>query len=155
MWEGYDPVLLERAVTAAASVARLAFEEKYTVGLYANGASLTSNQNITVPLSRDPRQLNVILEGLAMVGPFITYTMEDIIHREGRLFPFGSTVVLVTALMPEPLAASLLYLRSEGYPVVVFSTANEKFETDLRGIPVYELGPYLRDLEVMGFAVAG
>ncbi len=154
-WEGYDPVLLERAITAAASAARLAFEEKHTVGLYANGASLTSNQHIRVPLSRDHRQLNIILEALAMAGPFVHYSMEEIIRKEGRFFPFGSTVVLVTALMPEPLASALLYLRGEGYPVVVFSVANERFGTDLRGIPIYEMGAYLRDLEVMGFGVAG
>ena len=37
-WEGSDPVLLERAVVVAASIARDAFERKSAIGLISNGA---------------------------------------------------------------------------------------------------------------------
>ncbi len=155
VWEGYDPILLERAVTAAASVAQKGIQDRFTVGLLANGASLAANRPLKVQASRDPRQLTAILEALAMVGPFYTASIEEVIQREGRLFPFGSTILLVTAMMTEPLAGALLHLREEGHPVVVLSVADQKFQEDLRGMPVYELGAYFKNLEVMGFAVEG
>src|SRR5262249_9211893 len=38
VWEGYDPVRLERAISVAGSVARWAFEHRYAVGLLANSS---------------------------------------------------------------------------------------------------------------------
>ncbi|MGD9316264.1 MAG: DUF58 domain-containing protein, partial [Anaerolineae bacterium] len=56
-WEGTKPLLLEQTIAVAASVASHAVEERYLVGLMANGSIPHSDQPIKVLPSRRPDQL--------------------------------------------------------------------------------------------------
>src|SRR5919199_3715555 len=56
-WRGYDPELLELAISTAASVAAWAVDEGRPVGLYANAALSRAPGAIARPPSRDPTQL--------------------------------------------------------------------------------------------------
>src|SRR5690606_18623314 len=71
-WMGFDPDLLERAVSVAASICNYGIQEGWGVGVYANGAVPSSDQSIRVPPGRSPDQLGKILEALAAVTEFAT-----------------------------------------------------------------------------------
>ena len=64
-WEGTDPVLLERGVTVAASLARAAFESHASLGLLTNGALPEADRPIRLGTGRRPDQLARVLEALA------------------------------------------------------------------------------------------
>ena len=67
---GFDPILLERAISVAASISNFAADNKWGVGLFANGSIPGSDQPIRVAPSRSPDQLIHILEALAAVTEF-------------------------------------------------------------------------------------
>ena len=51
-WMGFDPDLLERAVSVTASIASYCTEQKWGIGVYANGSVPRSDQPIRVPPGR-------------------------------------------------------------------------------------------------------
>ena len=61
-----------------------------------------------VPVGRHADQLMRVLEALAVIGPLTLAPLETVLDREAQRFPYGATLVCVTARMDEPLAASLL-----------------------------------------------
>lgn len=149
-WAGYIPELLERTIMAAASVARYAYEARYAVGLLANGSFPESDRPIKIAAGRDPAQLLKILEALAMIGPFMISSLTAMLDRESHTFPLGATLVLVTARLPEDLAAVLVRIRDEGHRVMVLNCSDQDWGPDIGGVPIYPVGRYLRDLEVRG-----
>ena len=125
VWEGYLPELLERLLSVAGSVARHGFEEGYAIGLVANGAYPTSDRPMRVPVGRRSEQLMRVLEALAVIGPLTLTPLEKVLDREAQAFPYGATLVCVTARMDEPLAASLRRIAAAGHTVIVLSLAGE------------------------------
>jgi uncharacterized protein (DUF58 family) len=124
-WLGFDPDLLERAVSVAASVAIYGIQEGWGVGVYANGALPNSDQPIRVPPSRSPDQMTSILEALAAVTEFATGAIDMMVLRESPHLPWVSTIVVVTAIVPDELMLALLRLREAGRRVVLISLADE------------------------------
>jgi hypothetical protein len=70
-----------------------------------------------------------------------------VIDRESHSFPFGATLVCVTARMEEPLAASLRRVAGAGHTVYVLSLAQEEFEADLGSILVANVLNAMRAIE--------
>lgn len=136
-WQGYIPEWLERVVSVAASIAAYASEQRWPVGLIANGALPESDQALKVPPGRSPGQLTRIMEALAAVSPVATRQIDDLLRLESPKLPWGSTLVLVTALVTAELKACLADLRAEGRRLVLV-TLQEVDETDplLAGIVV-------------------
>jgi uncharacterized protein (DUF58 family) len=146
-WQGYVPELLERLLSVAGSVASYGFEAGYAVGLTANGSYPESDRPMRVPAGRRSDQLMRILEALAVIGPLTLFPLETVLDREARLFPFGATLVMITARMDGALAASLRRIASAGHAVTVLSLAESDFSEDLRGIRVHNLSEAMRSLE--------
>ena len=146
-WEGYVPETLERVLSVAGSVARYGFEAGYAIGLVANGAYPTSDRPMRVPVGRRADQLARILEALAVVGPLTMTSLHQVIEREAQSFPFGATLVCVTARMDDPLAASLRRVRDAGHSVTVLSLAEEPFQQDLGKVRFYDLNAAIGSLE--------
>jgi uncharacterized protein (DUF58 family) len=146
-WEGFMPELLERLLSAAGSVARFGFEAGYAIGLIANGSYPDSDRPMRVPVSRSSEQLMRVLEALAVIHPMTLAPLETVIDREAHSFPFGATLVCVTARMDPGLAASLVRVASAGHTVTVLSLADEDFEEDLGRIRVYQISSAMRALE--------
>lgn len=124
-WMGFDPDLLERAISVAASVANYGHQAGWGVGVYANGAVPNSDQAIRVPPGRSPEQLGRMLEALAAVTEFATGAIEYMLLRESPVLPWVSTIVLVTAVVTEEIMIALLRLREAGRRVVLISLSNE------------------------------
>jgi uncharacterized protein (DUF58 family) len=138
-WMGFEPELLERAISVAASIASYSAEQKWGIGVLANGSVPDSDQPIRVLPGRSPDQLIRILEALAAVTEFATGSIELLMHRESRRLPWAATFVLVTAVVTEEILVSLVRLHEAGRRVVLISLANEAPPRFLRGIPVYHV----------------
>ena len=155
VWEGYDPVRLERAITVAGSVARWAEDQRYAVGLLANSSYPGADRPISIPPGRDPDQLTRILEALAMVSPFTIAPLEDVLEQAARKLPMGATVVVVAAFLPEPLAGRIIRLHQRGHPLALLWVNDEPPPRDLGGIPVHDLSARMRVIEREWLAAGG
>lgn len=136
-WMGYDPDLLERAVSVTASIANYATEQKWGVGVFANGSIPGSDQPIRVPPGRAPDQLIRILEALAAATEFATGSIELLMHRESRRLPWAATFALVTCVVTEEILVGLIRLSEAGRRVVLISLADEAPPEAPPGIAVY------------------
>ncbi len=146
-WQGFIPETLESILSVAASVARHGFETGYAVGLAANGAYPTSDRPMRIPVGRRPEQLMRILEALAVIGPLTLVPLHTVLEREAQAFPFGATLVCVTAIMDPELAATLDRIGSAGHSVVVLSLADRPWDICPQRATVHEVGALVRSLE--------
>lgn len=137
-WHGYDPILLERTISVAASVANFATEKRYVVGLVANGCLPESDQPIRLLPGRSPGQLTRILELLAAVTPIASMPLEDLLIAESAGLPWGSTLVIVTGLVTARIALAAQRLRAAGRHVVLISL-QEGAPPWLEGVLTYHL----------------
>jgi uncharacterized protein (DUF58 family) len=118
-WEGFDPALLELAITVTASLAAYAIEDGRQVGLYANGPLSGTAQFVRVPPGRHPAQLSRILEALARLVPSTGVRIEQTLTRESRSLPWGATVVIVTAYFTDGLRRALDRFSRNGHHLVL------------------------------------
>jgi hypothetical protein len=147
VWEGYDPVRLERAVSLAGSVARWAHEGKLSVGLLANSSYPGADRAMTIAPGRDPAQLTRILEALAMVSPMTLAPLEQVLEEAARRLPAGATIVLVLGFCSAGLAAALDRLSSRGHPLTLLWVSEEPPPASLARLDVHALAPRLAALE--------
>lgn len=120
-WEGLDTVHSEAAITAGASLAHYALGERHAVGVYANSRVGWSDQPLRIAPGSGPTQLLLILEGLAKLAQFATIDFPKLLATEARRLPWGSTIVVVTARMTPPLAATLEALSVAGRRLVLIA----------------------------------
>ncbi|MFN8583857.1 MAG: DUF58 domain-containing protein [Dehalococcoidia bacterium] len=146
-WLGFDPLLLERNVVVAASIARWAFEEHAALGLIANGSFPDADRAIRIGAGSRSDQLVRVLEALAMIAPFTISRLALELERPGHALPAGATLIVVASLMPPDLAATLRRLRGEGHVVHVVKTSPAEWDVDLGPIPHTNLDPVMRALE--------
>ncbi len=138
-WQGHFPELLERAVSVAGSIASYAAEQKWGIGLYANGSVPRSDQPIRVPPGRAPDQLMHILEALAAVTEFATGAIELLMQRESPRLPWAATLVLVTAVLTEEMAIGVLRLKEAGRRIALLYLGETAPRFRLDGITLYHL----------------
>jgi uncharacterized protein (DUF58 family) len=138
-WEGSDPELLEAAITAAASLADFALQSRCPTGLYANTSLPNSDQPIRIPPGRSPAQLTTILEALAKVRAFPIAPLEDLLNAECGRLPWGVTLVIVSASLPESLLATLVRLREAGHHLTLATIGVDAPAEGLQGIHVIRL----------------
>jgi uncharacterized protein (DUF58 family) len=144
-WEGSDPELLEAAITAAASLANFALEGRCPVGLYANTSLPNSDQSIRIAPGRSPAQLTTILEALAKVTAFPTVPLEDLLTAECGRLPWGVTLVIVSAVLPESLLATLVRLRDAGHRLTLAPIGVDAPADGLNGINVLRVAERKQD----------
>jgi uncharacterized protein (DUF58 family) len=117
-WEGYSPLLLERVVTAAASVAMRLTQLGHRVGLISNAIPLAETARMVIPPGADPSRLATILESLAMVRPISMSRIERVLEAERAAIPYGAALVIVSAMFASPLLAACDRLIAHGHPAV-------------------------------------
>ncbi|MEX0786448.1 MAG: DUF58 domain-containing protein [Dehalococcoidia bacterium] len=135
-WQGFIPEQLEAAIVVAASLARWATDERYAVGLIANASLSESDRPIAIAPGRAPDQLSRILEALGGVQPMTVVTLAEQLERHSHALPLGSTLAVVTSLMPEPLAAVLRRLRASRQQLVVLAMVDDDWSPLLGDVPV-------------------
>ncbi len=145
-WLGHIPELMERAISVAGSLAALCAELRLPVGLIANGYMPGSDQPLRILPGRSPDQLMRILELLAAVTGFAAQPIEELLLHESPRLPWGSTLLVVTAIAHETLLATLLDLQRAGRRVVLFTLAEKPPVEHLPGITVYHLPHLVADV---------
>ena len=138
-WRGYSSVSLENAVSVAASLAETGLELGYSVGLITNGTSVVEERPMSVPPSRNPKQGSRIYDVLAMVGPYLTGSIQNIIEIERARFPYGSTLVLVTADYSESLDGAMRGLAKLHYSTVVVYVGDAEQPKSPTSLPFYDV----------------
>lgn len=137
--EGVDPDLGEYAISAAASIARWAWERGETVGLYANGI-LPNGQRLRIPASSRPDQAVRILEGLAWMRAIAQVRLARILQVETEALRYGTTVVVVTSVVDDTLARPLTDLRQRGHTVTVVHPGQAPPQQAIPGVRLYHIG---------------
>lgn len=142
-WQGSNRRYFERAVTAAASVASYAAQKRYSFGLVSNAVASYSGKWLTVPMGASQDQLLLVLEALAMAGPYVVTPLVDVLRGERASLPLGATVVLVTSVMTQALADEVREIKGRGYQVQVLYSGDIAPSISLPGISVTRLGRVL------------
>lgn len=150
-WEGIDPERLEQLIQVAASIALHVWEAKHPVGLIANATVPRSDQPVRVPVGRRPDHMRRILEVLAAVTGFATMPIERLIAREASRLPWGSTIVVVTAVVTQPLLTTLWRLHHVGRRIVLVSL-DTKWQPDEETRSKMTIYTATADSEVVSFS---
>jgi len=138
-YQGVVPGLLERIISVAASVAGYAIDQRYLVGILANGCWPLSDQPLKVLPSRDPAQLVHILEALAAVGSMPTCEIVDLLLSESPALPWGATLVVISAVVSEDLLGTLIRLHEAGRKVVLVSLHETEPSKRVPGVLTYRV----------------
>jgi len=135
---GIVPQRLELAIMAAASIANHAMAAGYRVGLYANQRRQTTGELVRIPPSQHGEQMVNILEALAQIHWTESMPMARFISLESRNLPWGSTLVLITAIPTETILATLLRMKRAGRRVALVIIGGPEIP-NLDGIPAYRI----------------
>jgi len=146
-WEGLDIATAERMIEIAAALATWADDQRYAIGLAANGIVARSDQALRIPPGRGPTQLPRILEGLAKISPFSTMPFDRILQTGTARIVWGSTIAVITCLLPDPLVAQLANLIARGHRVVLVVVGDEAVVPPMRGLTVRRVAGVVRDQE--------
>ena len=130
----------------AGSLAALAIDLRYPVGVLANGLLTGSDQPLRLLPGRSPDQLVHIMELLALVTPYVITPIEVMLLREVPRLPWGATVVVVTAVVYDKLLAALLEMVRTGRQVLLFTLAEKPPAELLPGVRVVHLPHLVADL---------
>ena len=144
--------LLELAIIAAASIANHAMATGYRVGLYVNQWKMFSGESIRIPPSQHTDQLMHILEALAELHTSIeAMPIANLILREGRNLPWGSTLVVISATPIEPLLSSLVRMKRAGRSVALVKVGGPELQMRKDGLTVYHIPDNVvwRDLKTL------
>lgn len=156
-WRALDSVDFEPLVSVAATLATHGLESRYATGVYSNRLLVGSNRMLHVAPGSGPAQMTKILESLAKLSPFATSDFPKHLRSETLAFPWGSTLVIISAVMTPPLAATLEALRGQGHRLVLVTT-EAVAPPPVRGLTVHRLPPAIfaaeRREEARGAAAA-
>jgi len=122
----------ELAVSTAASLANELLVIRRPMGLLAN-----SSPEIQIPVSSDRGQLLLILEALARVRAESGLPIHDLLERERAGLHPGTTLVIITPGPTPPLAAAMMGLRKQGYPLLLVNVGNGLAVGGPDGIPAF------------------
>ena len=146
-WASYEPEVLERVITAAASAAAYSAERQYTMGLFTNDMPVSDDRPMAVRPSRGREQLSLILGALATTRVIALEPMASRLARHSRRFPAGSTLVVSTAFVPPELVVALNDLKHRGHVIVVLYVGEGHCPEMTEGILVHEIRDYFVGLE--------
>lgn len=138
-WMGQDTHKLEQVISLAASIAQDATDRRFAVGLYANGVYPDADQSVRIPPGRDPAQLPTILEALAKISPITTSSLADLLRAETGALPWGTSLVLIAALVSDDLRGAILRLKEAGHRLSLITLDEDAPAQVVPGVPVYRV----------------
>ncbi len=132
--------LHELGIIAAASIANQAMDNGYRVGCYVNQTRAHSHDRIRLAPSQQSGQLVRILEALAQIHSSIeSAPAARFVTAESRNLPWGSTILMVSAVPSEALLSSLLSIRRAGRRVVLVQVGGEAKAAARSGLVAYRI----------------
>ncbi|MBN1643853.1 MAG: DUF58 domain-containing protein [Dehalococcoidales bacterium] len=136
---GNVPELLELVIVTAASISNYALSEGYRVGLYVNQNRENSAELIRIPPSQHVSQMKNILEALSPVRPFEMESISSLVINESRNLPWGSTLVVITAIPSKELLAALFQMKRTGRKVALITVGDKEAAVSSDGLIVYHV----------------
>ena len=124
-WEGVYPAMFERLLSLAGTLLNHGIERGYRVGLISNGCLSNSDQAFRIPPGRSPEQLGRLLQALAGATPVVVASFERFLMREIPHVPYGSTLLVLTAVTTPELIETLARLRKHERQLTLLSLAEE------------------------------
>lgn len=155
-WEGVRADLLELVICAAASLAAHLTQERYQVGLAANGLVARRVARVRVPPSRAPGHLTTMLTMLARLTPLATIPFADLLRLERAHVPAGATVILITGLWDDALSRQAYSYRAAGHPVSLLLVGEQLRGISAPGLDTHWIGDeaHWRELQELDIASA-
>jgi uncharacterized protein (DUF58 family) len=145
LYAGILTDVFETAAVVAASIAQ-AGPTRVAVGLYTNGGVRDSHRWTSVPASRRGDQQVRILESLARLTYLTLIPFERLLREEAPRFPFGATIVVVSAIMNEPIHTALLDLQTAGHPIALVIIGQPP-DAELPAVPTYFVAQNWTEME--------
>ncbi len=118
-YRGFVRPLLELNLMTAASMAAWANEEGYPVGLIANGYLPEGLHRVRFAPALGERHLTAMLEALAKVFPTPVMPLGDLMYLEAGALPWGTTAIVVTAVVDPALRVGISRVQDAGHTVVL------------------------------------
>ena len=140
LYEGLDRTLQELAITAAASIGRHAWENGYHVGLYVNSVVQPGGHRIRIQPGNHPDQLIRVFEALAQMVDYGRWPIEKVLQAEADRLRYGTTLVVVSPLVDDPLRKTLVDLRRREYGVTLVGLGRGQLDAPLPGVQYYYIG---------------
>ncbi len=153
-WQGANRRLFERAVTVAASVAKHCADKSFSYSLVSNAVAVYSGKWLNVPFSSSPSQIGLVLESLALAGPYAVASLPEVLRTQRDSLPPGSTIVLATPVVTRAMVEEIGEVKMRGYQVILLYCGDGGPEYRLPNMPVYLMGQTLDNLERHESAVA-
>lgn len=132
-FEGIDPELREFAISAGASLARWAHMRGDPIGVFAN-SMMQAGRRVRVAPSAHPRQLMRVLEALAYCVGIPHTTIERVLQQEMDGLPNGTSIVLISATLPENLRRVLVDLHGRGFTVTLLGIGGLRLDQAIPGV---------------------
>jgi len=89
------------------------------VGLVSNSAIAQSGKPFRISPGRSPNQLPIILEALAGITPMVCAAFDRFLITQAPKLQYGSTLLVITAVLPPGLNETMLRLKAHGRRIVV------------------------------------
>ena len=121
----------EYTVTIAASLAQYFLRRDRAVGLLAYGQS-----HEVIQPDRGERQINRILETLAVLRAAGQVAIEDVLDAESQIFPRGTTVIVISPSVQEAFATTMRQLVRRGLRAVPIAIDPESFGGRHSAVPL-------------------
>lgn len=137
-YRGFVRPVLELNIMVAASLAAWAVEDGHPVGLFANGYLPEGLHRVRIAPALGGAHLTNILEALAKVFPTPVMPLGDLMALEAASLPWGTTAIVVTAVVDPPLLAGIARLREGDHGVVLVLIGDRVKDPDL-GILTYRV----------------
>ncbi len=102
-----------------------------------------SGKWLTIPLGSSTSQLTLVLEALALAGPYAVTTLVEVMKGERSSLPPGATVVLITSIVTRALVREVAEIQARGYQVLALYAGHGAPEMELPGVPVFRVGSAL------------
>ena len=148
---GHVPDLLELAVVTAASIANFAITAGFRTGLYVNQRKRFPEEPMRIPPGQHADQMMHILDALAQVTAFEHTPVTRLIQNESRNLAWGSTILLITAVVTDELLSTLYAMKRGGRKVVLVTIGESTSLSTATDITTYHVSDDIswRDIETI------
>ncbi len=150
---GYYAEVLENLISLAASLIYRAHREGFSVGLLSNSNLVGGGRPFHIGPARTTAHLARLLEALAALQPITFNRFDNYILKEAHSIPYGSSLVILTSVVPEELLMSVIRLRKY-HPNLTFISTHPDTPVEIAGVQtihwpfVYEAPSDLSDGKV-------
>lgn len=136
-WLGIVEDKLELAVMATVSLAQATLRGGRLVGVLANSDAGSSGRVLRILPGRAPDQFAHILDACARISGFERLPFATCLERETRGLPWTATLVIISGVWTNEIAATLLRFRRAGRTIGLVLIGDDHGRPALPGVPVW------------------